>query len=61
MFYNTLISVYKGVYMHKCRQALDCMGDIFLPAVRLLTSLLVTVIGYPDEKQLSGERVRFGS
>lgn len=47
--------------MHKCRQALDCMGDIFLPAVRILTSLLVTVIGYPDEKQLGGERVRFDS
>lgn len=47
--------------MHRLRQALDCMGDIFLPAVRMLASLLVTAIGYPDKKQLGGERVRFGS
>ena len=43
--------------MRRCRQALDCMGDIFPPAVSMLASLLVTVMGYPDEKQLGGERV----
>lgn len=51
------MSVDTGIFMRRCRQALDCMGAIFLPAVSMLASLLVTVIGYPVEKQLGGERV----